>query len=503
MKNTAARHGLAFAALLILPGYVLANAPATPKAPVVHLAMDLTPTRAPDGAANGLAVKYVATGLDAGTGVHLAFDAMPTPLVRSTDVVTDLHVSDASGPLPMNGPVNRHDGAHDYQIWEPARMPSGPITVSYRVPVASRDRKHGPQEDLQQAGKGISGAYISFLLLPMVDRVQYDAKMHWHMKQGERAVTSYGIDDYAGTFTTASFADTLFLAGDVSEYSPVSKDPAHGMHVYTLGMPADSFADLGQWAAKAYAAERTAFKTQGDIPYRFLVRSFEGGGTYSGRGGHSSFLLYMRPGYDANDKALRRIVAHEMVHSLTRLFGIDAASDADDWYAEGIAEYFSAIVPYRAGLYTNAEYLDLVSKESEAYYSSPDRSIPNSAIADVMWKSPKGWLIPYTRGMFYFADLDAKLKQHKLPIRALDLVNELSDIVDSGTPTSTDTWVDILKRRAGAWAVTDWRDMMAGKVIFPAADTFGPCLHGVRGQGATAAPDMAWTLACDASSSVR
>lgn len=121
MKNTAVRHGLAFAALLFLPGYAFANATATPKAPVVHLAMDLTPTRAPDGAANGVAVKYVATGLDAGTGLHLALDAMPTPLVRTTDVVTDLQVSDKHGTVPMNGPVNRHEGAHDYQIWEPTR----------------------------------------------------------------------------------------------------------------------------------------------------------------------------------------------------------------------------------------------------------------------------------------------------------------------------------------------------------------------------------------------
>lgn len=468
-----------------------------------RLQMDLTPTFSADGSADGVAVKYVATGIQSGQTLSLAFDAMPTPLVRTTDVVTDLQVSDASGALSMNAPVKKHDGSHDYQVWVSSRAANGAVTVSYRVPVASRDRKRGPQEDLQQAGKGISGAYISFLLLPMLPDAHYDAQVHWHMREGERAVTSYGVNDYRGTFTAGTFGDTLFLAGKVLEFSPEKSGPDHGMHIYTLGMPADDFADLGQWAAKAYAAERAAFKTKGDLPYRFMVRSFDGGGTYSGRGGHSSFLLYMRPGYDAGDKALRRVVAHEMVHSLTGMLRGDSADDSDDWYAEGIADYFSLVIPYSAGLYTHQEYLDLVRKESDAYYSSPDRSIPNSAIADVMWRSPKGWLIPYTRGTLYFADLNAKLEQHGLKIGAIDLVNELSDIVESGKTTSADTWVDILRRRAGAWAVTDWQAMMAGSVIFPAPNAFGACLRGARsdivaGEQGSHVAGMAWKLDCGA-----
>jgi hypothetical protein len=50
--------------------------------------------------------------------------------------------------------------------------------------------------------------------------------------------------------------------------------------------------------------------------------------------------------------------------------------------------------------------------------------------------------------------------------------------------------------------VTDWHDMMAGKVIFPAADAFGQCLRGMRADGASVPSNnetsgMAWKLACD------
>jgi predicted metalloprotease with PDZ domain len=58
----------------------------------------------------------------------------------------------------------------------------------------------------------------------------------------------------------------------------------------------------------------------------------------------------------------------------------------------------------------------------------------------------------------------------------LDLVNEMSARIDSGEPSTSSTWLAVLRKRAGQWAVLDWQAMMEGKLILPLQGAFGPCL---------------------------
>jgi predicted metalloprotease with PDZ domain len=453
----------------------------SPTAPKIRL--DLTPTYASDGAADGIAVEYTVHGLPRRGALELAMDSLAPSLERGTDVVTDLKVSDCRGELPVGGPAARAKGAGAYEVWTSSRPPCGDVTVAYRVPAArAKARKRGAHVDLQKAGGGISGAYIGFLLLPVPGETRYDAQVHWHMQDGQQAVTSYGVNDYAGAFSASSLGDTLFLAGKVQESPPGDGAGKGGIRVYALGISPGQLRTLGQWTGKAYAAEKRAFKDGSDLPYRFLIRSFDGGGPHSGRAAKNSFLLYLPSGADPASGDLRSLVAHEMVHSLTRWLTADATRDDDDWYGEGAADYFALVIPHAAGLYSDAEYLDLVRRESAGYYTNALRSIPNSEIPAKMWSGRNAWMLPYNRGALYFADLDAKLQARRPGVSVLDLVNEVSAKVDRGEPTSDGTWTDILRRRAGAWAVDDWRKMMAGSIVFPAPGAFGPCVASHRVQ---------------------
>lgn len=441
------------------------------------LDLTLTPTRAPGGIADGMAVRYAFTPARGSQDpLSLELNTLEPGLERSTDVVADLTASDGRGALALRGPVRRQKDGGSYETWTATRPTVGVVQVSYRMHVAHNlVTKRGPQFDLQAAGGGVSGGYIGFLVLPDIKTGAFDTQVQWHLEPGETAVSSYGEGSYKGTYTAEKLAGTLFLAGPVKAYvAPAQADHAV-LKVYALGVPPGQLKATGEWTAHAYAAEVKAFKLSGDRPYRFMIRSYDGGANASGRAAERSFMLYVPPGADPGTNLLHYVVAHEMVHSLARYLEKD--QEDGDWYTEGLANYMALTIPNGAGLYSPAQYLDLVQAESAGYYTNALRSVPNNKLAATVWTGRNAWLLPYNRGNMYLADLDAKLKARDAKVRVLDLVNEVSHRIDDGAPADSQVWLDVLTTRAGPWAVSDWNAMMAGQIIFPAKGAFGTCLQ--------------------------
>jgi hypothetical protein len=247
------------------------------------------------------------------------FDTLAPSLLRTSDQVTALHVSDDEGKLALEPPVLKHRDDGTFQVWSATRPTAGAVHVAYVVPVAAaKTSKRGPQIDLQAAGGGLSGAFVSFLLLPYNHARLLHVHVHWQLPAGQMAVSSYGVGDYAGDFNTNELDNTLFLAGPVKTYS--ASGHSNPFSVYALGLPADQLKTAARWTTRAYQDERKAFHAPVSQPYRFLIRSYDGGPMHSGRSSHDSFLLYLPTGADAGDIELHSLVAHEMVHSLMKDF---------------------------------------------------------------------------------------------------------------------------------------------------------------------------------------
>ncbi|WP_426700991.1 hypothetical protein ACPPVV_16690 [Rhodanobacter sp. Col0626] len=462
--------------LVLLPAMrTFANS--SPPSKTATLDLTLTPTHAPNGIADGVAVTYSfipARGSEA--PLTLELDTLEPGLQRSTDVVTDLVVSDDRGPLALGRRVRRDNDAGSHETWTTAHPTSGAVKVSYRMHVArNMVTKRGPQFDLQAAGGGVSGGYVGFLVLPDISGGSFDTHVRWHLLPGETAVSSYGEGDYRGIFTAEKLTDTLFLAGPVMTYRAPGQTKDAGLEVYALGVAQEQLKQAGDWTARAHAAEVKAFNLSGDRPYRFMIRSYDGGANASGRAAEQSFLLYVPQGSDPGTNALHYIVAHEMVHSLARY--LEKENIDGDWYTEGTANYLAITVPDAAGLYTPAQYLELVKAESAGYYTNAQRSLPNSKLAATVWSGRNAWLLPYNRGTMYLADLDAKLRTHGTKVTVLALVNEMSKRINAGEPSDRHTWLDVLSKRVGPWAIDDWNDMMSGNVIFPAKGAFDSCMQ--------------------------
>lgn len=465
---------LGLAAMLTAPCAFAASSPSPGRA---VLDVTLATTHAPGGIANGMAVKYSYTPApDSKAPLTLELDTLEPGLERSTDVVAGLVASDDRGALPLQNQGRREKGPRTYETWTTARPTSGTVHVSYRMHVARNVvTKRGPVVDLQAAGGGVSGGYVGFLVLPDIAGATLDTQVHWNLPPGEKAVSSYGEGDYRGTFTADKLTGALFLAGPVKTYRAPGQAKGAGLEVHGLGIPQKQLESAGGWAARAYAAEVKAFNLGNARPYRFMIRSYDGGANPSGRAAEQSFLLYVPPGADPGTNTLHNTVAHEMVHSLARYL---EKEDVDgDWYTEGMADYLALVIPDTAGLYTPSDYLELVKSQSAGYYTNAKRSVPNSGIAATVWTGRNAWLLPYNRGAMYFADLDAKLRSRGAKVSVLDLANEMSRRIDAGEPADRHTWLDVLSARTGPWAIRDWNDMMDGKIIFPVAGAFGPCMH--------------------------
>jgi len=448
------------------------------KAP--RLNVTISPTHAVNGQADGLDISYTLSGASEPAGpLTLELDTLAPGLQRTSDMVSDLNATDRLGALPLGAPVITSGKAGEFQTWTTARSPQGDVRVSYHMHVAKNAAvKRGPQVDLQSTGGGVSGGFVGFLLLPRVAGSAFATRVDWTLAAGEIAVSSYGEGAYEGLFTADQLRGTLFLAGHVVTYRAPGQRHDGGLSVYALGMSQENIKDVGDWTARAYAAEIKAFKIDREEPYRFMIRSFTGSANPSGRAAEHSFMLYVPPGANPGTTVLHSVVAHEMVHSLTR--PLEKENIDGDWYTEGVANYLSITIPYAAGLYTSREYLELVKAESAGYYTNALRSLPNSKFAETVWSGRNAWLLPYNRGSIYFADLDAKLKAKGLNTTVLDLVNEMSRRIDNGEPSDHSVWLSVLAADAGPWAISDWEAMMSGRVIFPASGAFGKCMQSIR-----------------------
>lgn len=400
-----------------------------------------------------------------GEPLTLAFDTLAPVYERTSDRVEGLTVEDELGRVPMAGPVR--EGSDD--LWRASRPTQGPVTIRYSVPAASNAVPHsGPITYLQATAGGLSGAFSSFLLAPR-STGRTNIGVRWQMPAGQRAITTASVDDFDRTTTFSQLANTLFVAGPLVR-SP--ENPSDGMLVIAgLAQPKSEVERAALWFRPALAAMGEAFGAGKDNGYRVMFFSHDRQGFSSGTSKKGGFLFFLPANQRLSSPKQRSIIAHEMVHSFVNFYG----GDTGDWYNEGIADYAALIVPQAAGLVTPQEYLRLVNEEAAFYYLNRFRDTPNDKIADIPPGGIGAWSVPYTRGAMYFANLDAKLRARHSKVRVLDLIKTMNPLGKQG-PIAEAEWPKLLMMHAGAWAVSDWRNMLAGKLIHPVPGAFGECL---------------------------
>lgn len=395
-------------------------------------------------------------------------------VIANTDTVADtlqgLKVTDAQGEVPLtvkDDPVAIAYSRH----WLAGRAVKGDLVVRYRAPVDNTppSRGSGPPYSLRTEGGGFSGVGNTFILLPEGEQ-SYEIALTWDLADlgaAASAMSSYGEGDVvlpAGPPERLHRA--LFMAGDMRRV-PTPVQPT-GFSAAWLGDPPFDPRPLMTWAHELHGWMSGFFRDPAAPPYRVILRynPINAGG---GAALDSSFLLTW--GETAKDPdGLKGTLAHEMIHTWT------ATGLGGQWYGEGIAVHYQALLPLRAGLLTPDAYLADINDTARRYYTNALNDTPDAEIAPRFWEDTRIRVLPYDRGAMYFAVLDGKIRRASGGKRSLDdLILEMVQRRRDGETLKEDAWLDLVVRELGEEGLRLHADMLAGELMLPEPSDFGPC----------------------------
>ncbi len=410
-------------------------------------------------------------GSDAAAGTPL----LTIPIViANTDTIattlTNLKVTDASGPVALS--VKDDPAAIAYsRHWTALRPIHGELVVRYRAPVDNTPpaRGSGPPYSLRTEGAGVSGVGNTFILLP--DNHQaYRIALRWDLKamgSAAKAMSSFGEGDVdLPSGPAAQLHSALFMAG------PMHREPAQvkpvGFSAAWLGEPPFDPRPLMVWAGELHGWMSHFFKDAAEPPYRVILRynPINAGG---GAAMKNSFLLTW--GESAKDpEKLKGTLAHEMIHTWT------TSNLGGQWYGEGIAVHYQALLPLRAGMITPYDFLADLNATARRYYTNALNHTPDREIAARFWDDTRIRTLPYDRGAMYFAVLDGRIRRASVGRRSLDdLINDMVRRRRAGEAADEQVWLGLVAKELGQDGRQLHAEMLAGGLMVPESSDFGPC----------------------------
>ena len=430
---------------------------------------------AADAEQGHLDVTLKLSGVDAAAGQPLL--ALPVVIANTATVATtlqDLRATDAAGEVPLSykdDPVAIAYARH----WIPGRAVKGDLTVSYRAPIDNTPPKRGagPPYQLRTEGGGLSGVGNTFILIPEGAK-PYDISLRWDLSKlpGSAATSSYGDGDVSlGVGPAGRLMSTVFMAGPMHRYP---QDAKGGFSAVWLGTPPFDPGPVMDWTQQLHSWMIGFFRDPSEPPYRVFLRynPINAGG---GAALTNSFLTTY--GKTGSGEALKGTLAHEMIHTWTAVDG------PGQWFGEGNAVFYQALLPLRAGLISADDYLADINETARRYYSNPLNNTPNDQIAPRFWEDTRVRVLPYDRGAMYFAVLDGQIRKASGGKRSVDdLVIEMVERERRGQTTGEADWLALLDKELGAAGAKTHAAMLAGGLMLPESDGFGPCFTRTTGK---------------------
>lgn len=397
--------------------------------------------------------------------------------IKSVDVpAAAVKASDEAGALAVLGTDEEPDasGFLYHRLYAFERQTQGVVTLEYCAPGGTMsERKPGPPFDLIANNGGLSGSGASFLMVPVVESMDWDFNISWDLADlpaGHYGATSLGDErtHYLGRPQTVQFL--YYMVGPIKRMIS-TRPPQVALNGYWLGQPKFNVEAVMAWVGEFYPALVKRLPNSLDRPFHVLGRL----GSIPRSGGAAalnSFLIGY--GTEPEEEArIRFLLAHELSHPLAG--GMEEEDgEYQQWYAEGLAEFYKLKGPHQSGLSPDEEVLEEFAKSTRFYYSGRFINLPNSEIRGLFWVDSAARKLPYARGLLYFLALNLRLLEKSGGLRSLDdLVNEMQKNAREGLPHDLGTWRKILVRELGGGELELLDEMIRGATQIPPAGIFG------------------------------
>lgn len=371
-----------------------------------HLQVTLAP------GARGIRVRWRLDGVELQEGEPLC--RLPLTIAGAPTLELDdgLLASDAAGALPLTASLVDDADDGETRRWSVGRTTSGSVEVSYLAePVAAEPAAATPPLELRAEEGGLSGAVKCFVVLPTgPDDLSFE--LRWSRPSGPdgpdvgwTAVCSLGDGDGdQGELAGAGLerlGDTYVMCGDLQ-----GRHHRDGqLSTWWLTSPRIDIEAFSRRLGATYQVMSEAF----DAPthaYRVFLRAHPHRGA-NASAHPASFVMALNPDDPLDEAAIYETIAHELVHEWLHL---DGPADEVTWFNEGSADYFSLVLPLRAGLVDDDAFLRAVNFEAREAYASLRRDLSMKEAQPRFFSDFLAHRLPYARGLLYLADLDARLR---------------------------------------------------------------------------------------------
>ncbi|KAF5678537.1 peptidase M61 domain-containing protein [Fusarium denticulatum] len=289
---------------------------------------------------------------------------------------SDIHASDDDGPLPLAFRDIPSPNRNTQQQWCPTRQTKGhvslrfdafPRTVSEKTPLGARVDLRRDQGGLQGVGRWFLPLLISEhvhkntveWILP--DETPLSTRCVWSFGEGPEPVVVIGRADTVWR--------TVYMTGPVCSYPDSAAQKGDILAAcYWFGDLLPNLGRLKAYNTSLYPKMAEHFGVSGES-YRVFIRKTKVG--FGGTGFIGSYVLeYDETVADETDDSLLLLFTHEMVHSFSGLSPEEDGYD-NDWFTEGIAELYSANLPYRFGFKDKTFLVESINRHLQGYFSSP------------------------------------------------------------------------------------------------------------------------------------
>lgn len=475
--------------MALLSAFALSGATSPRPAEAPTIALVLAP-QASTKVEQGIASVRVRINFDPGSiDAGQALFVMPL-ITANVDTfatsIMSLKVTDKRGVVPLSVRDKASTGATDAdddgtrREWIVRRRTEGAITATYSVPATNARPPRGPAPPIgfMADGGAFSGAGSMFLLHPTGER-RYRLSINWILSalpQGAIGASSLGIGPSISEkpLSGSELESVFFLAGNIGRVDEVKPDT--GFFGAWQGKPPFEPQPLLDWTKTLYGHYLSFFRPPELVKYGVFLRynPINAGG---GVAMYQSFVATFGSGAGADEEKLRFTLAHEMFHTfqpkISQPGGLETA-----WFSEGSANLYQSRLPLRYGLVGSQAFLRDLNYYAGRYYTNVMADQPNNEIAKRFWSDTRIRTLPYDRGMFYLATVDAAVRRRSRGRRSLDnILNELLAAERSGHETRLVDWETALSRDLGPDAVTEFQAFLAGRVPLPPSDAFGPCFR--------------------------
>lgn len=397
----------------------------------------------------------------------------------------NLTVTDAEGDIPLSyedgEPVP--GGFPYFRTLTAEREVSFPVMISYRSLVQPAYGPNGPAFGIRPSRGGVSGSGAGFMLYPS-NTMAETSVLDWDLSAfaGEETigVTTYGAGRVEVDRSPAQLVQAWLMAGATERFPTGDEDSK--FNGYWLGdFPYNVEAEL-EFTEHMYEFLGGFFTHLDPAPrYTVFLRQLDtqpfGGATAL----YNSFMLSRGPAREEEfgQPGPRQTFVHEMLHQWVGFIAEDHGNAT--WFNEGLTTYYEYTLPFRAGEISFEEFVEGLNELSERYFANPGRSMTADQIVNIGFDDGDIRHVPYVRGAFYFADLDARIRAASNGERTFDdLMERVFRERENGTLVLTiESWAVEAAKETGADELSRVREInIDGAFFLPSVNAFGGCVVG-------------------------